>query len=309
MKDLKDLLNEQNVSQELNKIRHQLLNDRRFLNYLKEKNIQLTDALIDNSLMNLLTFNDYYFRCEGCKGLHECKQEMTGYRPELELQGDHIHLVYRPCRYQVEHEKNLAVASRIRAFYLPKNILNARIESIELAKDGTSSRNQAINQVFSFASSYDGKTYRKGVYLYGPFGVGKTYILAAMANELAKKGIEVGLVYVPDLIRELKGAIGSNNLENIMNEIKSRQVLILDDIGSEMLTAWVRDEIIGPLLQHRLLEELPTFFTSNRSLEELIKDYSRTTDGNIDTLKANRIGDRIKGLSIEQFVDGKNYRY
>ena len=37
-------------------------------------------------------------------------------------------------------------------------------------------------------------------------------------------------------------------------------VLILDDIGSEMNTQWVRDEVLGPILQFRMLEELPTFF-------------------------------------------------
>lgn len=94
-----------------------------------------------------------------------------------------------------------------------------------------------------------------------------------------------------------------------MDEIKQIQVLILDDIGAEMVTTWVRDEIIGPLLQHRLADGKPTFFTSNRSIEELIESYSRTADGTVDKLKANRIGDRIKALATEIYVDGKNYRY
>jgi primosomal protein DnaI len=309
MKELKDLLSNNSMQKELKQIKRSLLTDERFLQYIRKEKLQLNEEIVENSLMNLLTFNDYFFKCEGCPGLEHCRQEIRGHRPELTQDKNRLHLVYKPCHYEREYERKQAISNNIRAFYMPKSILNAGIETINIAHEGNLSRNQAINKVFSFAATYNGKSYQKGVYLYGPFGVGKTYILAAMANELAKKNIKVAFVYLPDLIRELKSAIGKNNLEGLMDEIKQVQVLVLDDIGAEMGTAWVRDEILGPLLQYRLLEELPTFFTSNKSLDDLITDYSRTNDGTVDKMKANRLGDRVKALATELFIDGKNYRY
>ena len=48
-----------------------------------------------------------------------------------------------------------------------------------------------------------------------------------------------------------------------MDEIKLAEVLVLDDIGAEQSTPWVRDEILQVILQYRMQEDLPIFFTSN----------------------------------------------
>ena len=56
-------------------------------------------------------------------------------------------------------------------------------------------------------------------------------------------------------------------------------ILMLDDIGAEEVTPWVRDEVIGPLLHYRMVHELPTFFTSNLSYDELEHHLSMTREG------------------------------
>ena len=53
--------------------------------------------------------------------------------------------------------------------------------------------------------------------------------------------------------------------------------------------------------------ELPTFFTSNLSLEELETHLSNTND-KIDKVKARRIIERIKFLTNEIELVGKNRR-
>lgn len=60
-----------------------------------------------------------------------------------------------------------------------------------------------------------------------------------------------------------------------MDEIKLSEVLILDDIGAEQSTAWVRDEILQVILQYRMQENLPTFFTSNFNFEDLEKHFAK----------------------------------
>ena len=42
--------------------------------------------------------------------------------------------------------------------------------------------------------------------------------------------------------------------------IREANILMIDDIGAEEVTPWVRDEVIGPLLHYRMVQELPTFF-------------------------------------------------
>ncbi|NLG82508.1 MAG: primosomal protein DnaI [Bacilli bacterium] len=305
MKSIYELLNiDQGIIDRVNEIKQNIINNKTLLKYCKENQIKLRDEVIDASLMNLVLFVDYHGKCEGCQGLHECKQINNGYRPILRDQQTHIHLLYTPCEYQLAFEAQNEIAQNIRSFYLPKKILNASFDTLDIAEG----RKEAIFKAATFAKTYQVGKFQKGLFLWGPFGVGKTYILAAMANALAKRHIKVALVYLPDMIRELRNALGHNNLEELLTEIKNVEVLILDDIGSEMHTQWVRDEIIGPLLQYRMLEEKPTFFTSNKTIDELIRDYAYTTDGVHDETKARRIGDRIKALAEEVKITGKNYR-
>src|SRR5690606_18147555 len=77
-----------------------------------------------------------------------------------------------------------------------------------------------------------------GLYLYGPNGTGKSFLLSGLANELTKHNVDVIYAFVPDLIRSLKGAISTNQLEKRINILKRTSVLILDDLGGENMSLW-----------------------------------------------------------------------
>ena len=81
----------------------------------------------------------------------------------------------------------------------------------------------------------------------------------------------------------------------------------MDDIGAENVSNFSRDEILGPILQYRMDEGLPTFFTSNLTIEELEKNLSITSSG-IDKVKAKRIVERIKQLTVSISLVSENRR-
>ena len=58
------------------------------------------------------------------------------------------------------------------------------------------SRVEIIKKMKKFSDSYlEGKKV-KGIYLYGSFGVGKSYLIAALFNELAKKSLLNGETFL-----------------------------------------------------------------------------------------------------------------
>ncbi len=84
---------------------------------------------------------------------------------------------------------------------------------------------------------------------------------------------------------------------------------MIDDIGADSLSSWLRDDVLGVILQYRMQEELPTFFSSNLSLEQLEQQYLTVNNrGEAEPLKAKRIMERIKFLADEYHVVGKNRR-
>ena len=102
---------------------------------------------------------------------------------------------------------------------------------------------------------------------------------------------------IPELVREMKASIKDDSLQAKIDRFKHVPVLMLDDIGAESLSAWFRDEVLGSILQHRMMEELPVFFTSNYDLNQLEVHLSTSNRGDVETIKAGRIVERIRQLS------------
>ena len=84
-------------------------------------------------------------------------------------------------------------------------------------------------------------------------------------------------------------------LEEIINRLKTIDVLMLDDLGSENLSSWLRDEILGPILNYRYEAHKPVCISSNLSIEELSEHFSKTSDS-IDTVKGARLMKRLQGV-------------
>jgi primosomal protein DnaI len=97
-------------------------------------------------------------------------------------------------------------------------------------------------------------------------------------------------------------------LNEKIEALKKEPILMLDDIGAEAMSSWTRDEVLGPILQFRMLEKLPTFFTSNFNLDQLEHHLTYSQRGEEEKMKARRIMERIKYLSEPVMLDGPNRR-
>lgn len=246
--------------------------------------------------------------CMKCKGLSFCKNEVNGYCNLPEVDGNGITFSYKACRYkQKDIEKN-KYKENLSLFDMPTVLKDAKIKDI-YTDDG--SRAEAIKYILNFLETYKEKDV-KGLYLHGNFGTGKTYLIAALFNELAKKGEKSAIIYFPEFLRTLKASFQKSEGEEVTfsdkyEYIKRIPFLLIDDIGAENVTAWGRDEILGTLLQYRVNENLATFFTSNLNVEELENNLAVTKDKN-DKVKARRIIERIKLLTNDIEIIGKNRR-
>ncbi|MET3697311.1 replicative DNA helicase loader DnaI [Bacillus oleivorans] len=273
--------------------------------FLNEHSSQITMEMVERNLNTLYEFSTQSKNCSGCPSLRECKNVMGGFHPRLALIGDHIEILYDQCPRMKLEQDRLNREKLVQSFSVPKEILSAKFESIDLNQND---RLPAIRSAKNFTQSFLENQSCKGLYLYGKFGVGKTYLLGAIANELAEKGVSSYIVHVPELIRELKNSIGESTLEEKLNSVKTAKILMLDDIGAESLTNWVRDEIFGTILQYRMLEKLPTLFTSNFDLIQLEHHFTFNQKGDQEDVKAGRLIDRIRALADPIPVGGHNRR-
>lgn len=302
---LNEILNSLGMTTTLEKQKNNLLANPEIKEFLQKNDGLVTKEMIDNGLMALYEFSNEQKDCSKCENLGKCVNTFKGYVPELTVKKHSLHLVYHECHNKQMEQEKRKLSQYIQSMYIPKDILEANFDNIELTNDNL----EALQQFVAFIQTYGENPNQKGIYLHGEFGVGKSYFLGALANKLAEEKIQTMIVFVPDLFRELKSAIGDNTLNEKIDKIKKVPVLMMDDIGSESMSSWTRDEILGPILQHRMLEKLPTFFTSNFNLEQLEHHLAFSQRGEEEPVKAKRIMERIRTLSVPIQLKGKNRRH
>ena len=259
-------------------------------------NNDLDSSFIEENLSTLLNFKIENDHCKSCAGLNNCAQITTGYQPVLKFEDGHIKTYYRECPFYARRQEINAQEKRIDALHMPKMILEARLEDYDFSLG--QNRTLIFNKVTNFVTKYLKGDPVKGMYFHGEYQKGKTYTLAALANELSKHGVQVVIAYYPDVVREFKSRLSTGDLEQLVSKLKLAEILMLDDIGGESGSTWVRDEILGPILQYRLLDRKPTFFTSNVAQKDLMV-LMTTNNQNAEIIKAARIDARIKTLSDE----------
>lgn len=243
--------------------------------------------------------------CKHCKSIHDCKNSYNGHVFYPNLLNDNLVFDYVPCKYKQELDKKNKYKNNIYLFEVPKEIKEASMKNIDITNPD---RAEIITWLDHFIEIYQSNKDIKGLYLTGNFGCGKTYLISAALNELAKKDHQIAIIYYPEFLRSLKESFSDPESYNAkFKRIKKVELLLIDDIGAETMTEWSRDEVLGTILQYRMQERLTTFFTSNLTIKDLEEHFSISARG-IEKVKAKRIIERIKQLTIEMTLVSENKR-
>ncbi len=244
-----------------------------------------------------------YNHCKNCKNIMECQNKIKGYAYLPKIVNDKLTFYYRACKHQEKIIDINKYKSNITLYQTQANILDANVKSI-YSKDAK--RLDTIEWLTNFLKNYPDN--KKGLYLHGSFGSGKSYLITAILVELAKKDVKSTIIFWPEFLSELKSYFGDDiGYKRIMYQIKNTPILFIDDIGAENLTVWSRDEVLCTILQYRMDNNLKTFFSSNLSIDDLEKHLSITKDGN-EVVKARRIIERIKQMTDDIELISKNLR-
>lgn len=235
---------------------------------------------------------------------HEDSYILKGYRPVLIMNKGYADVSYAETDELLKAQAQRTINQRIRLVNLPKSLRQVSPQNMDFSDPN---RMEAYAYLTEFVDR-QGQAYQPGLYLYGSFGVGKTFIMAYLARELSEKNqLATTLLHFPSFAVDIKNAINTGSVKSMIDEIKTSQVLVLDDIGAEQFSAWIRDDVLQVILQHRMQEELPTFFTSNFSLEDLERHFANGRAGD-ETWQAKRLMERIKFLAKPLHLKGDNRR-
>lgn len=139
-------------------------------------------------------------------------------------------------------------------------------KSENLSPDAQNTLEIAFRATQSFSEQPEG-----WLTLTGPYGCGKTHLAAAVANFIASQGLPVMFIVVPDLLDHLRATFSpssSVSYDRRFEEIRATPLLILDDLGTQAATPWVREKLFQ-LLNHRYNAQLPMVITTADTFDDI----------------------------------------
>lgn len=275
-------------------LKDDILHNPQIRTFLRNHRKQIDAEMVKNSMTNL-----YEFYAQ----IQDPNQVMKGYQPELFLNGKVIDVRYAPTREKLARDRNQATKKHLQLIDLPARLHDVRLSEIDIDPG----RQEVLSLIGDFLAKYNKNPHQQGLYLSGDFGIGKTYILAGLANQVAEDGKNVVFLHVPTFIAGLSSHFEDHSLQDEIKRVAEADLLILDDIGAETLSQWSRDDVLGVILQARMDNILPTFFSSNLDMGALQAHFAETKNS-VDEVKAARIMQRIRFLAKEVVVSGPNRR-
>ena len=276
----------------------QILADPRVASFIQEHGLSQ-----DQIKRSLPKFNQFLVECRKVKE-GDVTYIAKGYEPILTMNEGYADVTYKETRQLKEQQEQQAISKRINLLSLPQSY--RKITFADIALDDVA-RVDTFETLVDFVANYPSPD-QKGLYIYGDMGVGKSFMLAAMAHELSEtKKVATTIIHYPSFAIDVRNGIKDNSVKEQIDAVKEAEVLVLDDIGAEQFSSWIRDDVLQVILQYRMIEELPTFFTSNYSFADLEAKLSNGRQGD-ETWQAKRVMERIRFLAKEVHLRGVNRR-
>ncbi len=168
-----------------------------------------------------------------------------------------------PCDCKVREREERAIEDLRRLSNLDA-FLDHTFQSFDRSVSGV---DEAYVEALKYARNPDG-----WLFLHGNCGGGKTHLAVAIAlHAMERQKLSVLFAVVPDLLDHLRAAFSPEATvayDDRFNTIRTAQLLVLDDLGTENTTPWAREKLFQ-IFNHRYNERLPTVITSNQDFRRV----------------------------------------
>lgn len=248
-----------------------LISDKTALENLREEletNINLLKREKESILNSMNTTLEITYQCEKCKD--------TGYI--VTNKGSEM----CSCLKQelLNESYNKSNLHRLKEDTFEKFDLNLFSDEVDMQKYGVNiSPRQNMKKIYDlsqvFISKFEDPDQRNLLFTGTP-GIGKTFISSCIANKVLDKGYTVLYQTSPllfDMIFDYKYGNKSMTSKELYDSILSVNLLVIDDLGTENLTAAKFTEFFNILNSRLLNPETKTIISTNLSLEDLAKIY------------------------------------
>ena len=155
-----------------------------------------------------------------------------------------------------------------------------------------------------------------GLLFLGTCGVGKTHLAVALLKQVILEKKDCGLFYdFRDLLREIQASwnsVSQSSELEVLRPVLQANVLVLDELGANKPTEWVRDTI-AHIINCRYNDKKLTIFTSNYP-DVVTQPGEETLTDRIGARLRSRLYEmckviEIRGRDFRREIKQANYRF
>lgn len=260
-----------------------------------------------SGLTSLISVDKDMELCKTCKGAPCKRPDYNSYFKAVSKLEVVDGTLRRVPLWQCEHiKKAILLEEASKGWHgakIPFRYLEKTFADYEITADNA----QAVKAAKEFLKSGSG-----GLFFYGIPGTGKTFLTSIVTKEFLKLGKSVIFGDVPTLLRILRDTFDNPNinLADLMRNLVTVDLLVLDDLGAERPTSWGVEQLHSIVDQRYNSENKPIIVTSNYRLSEIGERLNHPKDDNVrlPNVTGDRIVSRLAEMCRRIEIKGKDRR-
>ena len=227
------------------------------------RSLHIPEELIDEEIVKIYDFVCDLKFCKKCPGVNACNKDTPRLVTKIIYEDGVVSRVLVPCKEYLKMVK-------FRGQFLIRDFDDEWLTSDLKRLDRTTERIEVIKKY----NSYLDGTSNEWIYIMGESGTGRTFVAANLAIDLAKKEKgPIAFLDAPYRFKELASKKDAEAFNEILKKYSEVPILIIDDLGNEYKSDYVRENILFPILNNRAKAHLFTIFTSDFSINDVATMY------------------------------------
>ena len=230
----------------------------------------LSDDDIRANAAKIFDFSEDVKNCKNCKGLRYCNKEPKYLVTNITYEEGVVDRNILPCKKYLEQlnfKKRFVIIDFGEEFF--DNYITSDITNLKSKGKREVLKRYSSTAIFKKSNNW--------VYIKGDMSTGKSFLASVLCVDAARGNAydSISFIDVPERFKELTDLSfqKSPKFNDLMDKIKTSQMLVLDDFGNEFKSDFVRDNILFPILSYRAKNKLFTMITSNYSISDICTMY------------------------------------
>ena len=227
------------------------------------RSLGIPEDLIDQEIVKIYDMVSDLNYCKKCPGFDKCAKTTPRLVTKIVYKEGVISREIVPCK---EYLKAVKFRNQFIVRDFPDEWLSSELKRI----DKTPQRKEVVEKYMSFEKGES----TQWIYIMGEPGTGRTFLAANIGLDIARKEKgPIAFIDAPFRFKEISSKKDNNVFNELLEKYQTVPVLIIDDLGNEYKSDFVRESILFPILNARAKAHLFTIITSDFNISEISTMY------------------------------------